>query len=270
VTEELPSTVVLARATEIERVTPNTVRITLDGPGVERIRSGGNDQRIKLLFAREGQRAPVLPDAADWYGSYRAMAEDERPAMRTFTVRSQCRRTGRLDVEFALHDGPPAEQGPAAAWARAAEPGAPVGIVGPTAAAGAGRGVEFDPGDADWSLIVGDDTAVPAVAAVLEQLPADAVVRVHLQVATQADVRSLSTAADAQIVWLTRDDPADPSLCEAVRRADLPAGRPYARVAGEASLVRELRHHLLREREWERGDHHFGGYWRAGHAEGAE
>ena len=253
--------VVLAEVVAVRPLTPNAVAVTFDGPEVGRIAYSGADQRIKLLFARGGRQTPALPDADDWYGSYQALPEEVRPLMRTYTVRSQDPRSGRIDVEFILHgDG-----GPASAWAAAARPGDRLGIIAASAGDDSAQARPYAPGAADWQLLVGDATALPAIASIIEQVPAGSRVRAFIAVPTPQDIRALDTAgSDIEITWLTGTEPA-----AAVRAAHLPDGVPYAWVAGEASMVRAVRRHLLTERGFAARPHYFGGYWRAGMPEDA-
>ncbi|MFI5959902.1 siderophore-interacting protein [Cryptosporangium sp. NPDC051539] len=250
--------VVAASVVAVQTVSPSVVRITLGGLGG--VCCNGFDQRMKLLFARDGDL--VLPSREDWWGSYRALPDDVRPVMRTFTIRSQDPGTGRLDVEFALHG----VAGPASAWASRAQVGSTVGVIAAAVPDAARAATAYEPGGADWQLLVGDDTALPAIAAILETLPASAVARVIVRVPTPADVRVLPTPGrDVSVTWLT--GPA--SLAPAVAALDLPDGVPYAWVAGEAADVRDVRRHLVGERGWTAKQHYFGGYWRAGVSEDA-
>jgi NADPH-dependent ferric siderophore reductase len=183
------------------------------------------------------------------------MPQDVRPIMRTFTIRSQ--DGDLLDVEFALHG----DTGPASAFARHARPGDRLGIIG--AVAGEERlAMHYDPGDARSFVLVGDDTALPAVASIVEALPATASAQVFLQVPDAGDIRELSTAADVKVDWSVRT-----GLADAVRRAPLPAGTPYAWVAGESALVRDVRSYLVGDLGWSSRANYFGGYWKAGETE---
>ena len=78
--------VLLAEVVAVRPLSPHAVAVTFDGPEVGRIAYSGADQRIKLLFARDGQRAPVLPAAEDWYGDYQALPAEVRLVMRMYFV----------------------------------------------------------------------------------------------------------------------------------------------------------------------------------------
>ncbi|GAA1545603.1 siderophore-interacting protein [Kribbella lupini] len=246
--------VVMCTVTAVRRTSPSFLTITL--AGCETLETGGFDQRIKILLARPGQAEPVLPPADNWYGVYREMADDVRPIMRTFTIRAQ--RGAEIDIEFALHG----DAGPASAWAQSAVPGSRLGIIGPEIGDNP-KAYQYMPDSPDWQLLVGDDTAVPALASIIESLPAGTVARAFVQVPHAADVRDFATAADLEIAWCIGS-----GLADAVRSAKLPDGTPYAWVAGEAGIVRDIRRHLTGTLEWDSKPHYFGGYWKAGQAEG--
>ncbi|MFK0131674.1 siderophore-interacting protein [Streptomyces rubiginosohelvolus] len=229
------------------RLGPSILRITLGGPGSEGFRGGGRDQSLSLLLPRPGQRQAVVPAAGGgtWHERWRALPEGERPVLRSYAVRAERPRpdgSTEIDVDFVLHgDG-----GPASRWARAAAPGDRITVAGPTVADN--TAVRFrPPADTDWVLIRADETALPAAAAVLESLPAGLPARVWLEVPRTEDRQALNTAAKARIRWLVRNEGAACGV-ETVRAAALPEGTPYAWIAGEASGVRALRHHLVRER----------------------
>ncbi|MEU4921965.1 siderophore-interacting protein [Streptomyces parvus] len=229
------------------RLGPSILRVTLGGPGSEGFRAGGRDQSLTLLLPRPGRRRAVVPAGGDgtWYERWRALPGDERAVLRPYAVRAQRSRpdgSTEIDLDFVLHgDG-----GPASRWARAAAPGDRLTVAGP--AEPDNTAVRFrPPADTDWVLIRADETALPAAAAVLEWLPAGLPARVWLEVPRTEDRQALNTAARARIRWLVRGEGAACGV-EAVRAAELPGGTPYAWVAGEASGVRALRHHLVRER----------------------
>jgi NADPH-dependent ferric siderophore reductase len=154
--------------------------------------------------------------------------------------------------------------GPASRWAAEAAPGDRVVLLGP--AVEDNKSVCFrPPPQADWMLIAADETALPAVGGILAWLPAGTHARIWLEVPHAGDVQELPCAGDARITWLVRDDGDD--LVQAVRAAALPEGAPYAWLAGESSVVRALRRHLVGDRGLDRDAVTFGGYWRRGASE---
>ena len=231
------------------RVTPRMVRVTLGGDELAGFSGTGPDRRIKMFFPVPGQERPAVPRAST--GGPVWPAGEARPAIRTYTVRRFDPDLGELDVDFVLHEG----HGPAAAWARDAQPGAWVGVSEP--------GGRYDPDPAaDFHLVIGDETALPAVATVLAALPAGVPVRAFLEIADAGEEQELPGTAD--ITWVHRGSasPGAP-LTEAVRTAQLPAGRGQAWLSGESACVKDLRKHLLDERGLDRRAVYATGYWRA-------
>lgn len=252
------------------RVSPSVQRVTFRGAqpgGLAGFTSGGCDQRFKLFFARPGQRRALVPvDAGEqWYAAWRGMDPDERAYMRTYTVREQRGELGEVDVDFAVHAGP----GPAGDWALRALPGDRITALGPCATDNGG--VDFcPPAGTDWTLLAGDETALPALAGILDRLGPGAVVRAWIEIGHGDDVQDLPTRADAEITWLVRGP--GRSLRRAIAAARLPEGQAYAWIAGEAGDVRTLRRHLVgAPEEGGRGIDRrrvtFTGYWRRGASE---
>ncbi|WP_405808187.1 siderophore-interacting protein [Streptomyces sp. NBC_00210] len=247
------------------RLGPSMVRITFAGEALKDFAAGGRDQSLSLFLPHPGQQAPVVPvDAGDGsaiFAAWRALPDDVRAVMRSYTVREQRRDSDEVDIDFALH----ADGGPACRWAQQAAPGHRVMVLGPAIADN--TAVRFrPPEDTDWVLIWADETALPAAAAILEWLPAGTKARVWLEVPHTEDRQDLKTAADARITWLVRDEGALSAL-EAVSGAELPEGTAYAWIAGESGSVKALRRHLVRERELDRRRVTFVGYWRRGVSE---
>ena len=251
------------------RVSPSVQRVTFRGVtpgGLAEFASGARDQRFKLFFPQPGQEIAEVPVEAgdEWYATWRAMDPDRRALMRTYTVREQRRELGEVDVDFAVHTAP----GPAAAWALRCLAGDRITALGPSEADNAG--IDFrPPRGTDWMLLAGDESALPAIAGILEWISPATPVRAWIEIAHCEDVQGLSTWADAEITWLVRG--VGPSLTEAVSEARLPAGTPYAWIAGEANEVRQLRRHLVGTGPDARGFGRkrvtFTGYWRRGATE---
>ncbi|MEV0009527.1 siderophore-interacting protein [Streptomyces sp. NPDC047973] len=248
------------------RLGPSMLRITLGGPGADGFAAGGRDQSLSIFLPHPGQAEAVVPvdENGEWFPAWRALPPDVRAVMRSYTVRAQRRAADgstEVDIDFAVHEN----GGPACRWAEAAVPGQRLKVLGP--AGENNSGLRFKPPqDTGWVLIAGDETALPAASAALEWLPAGIEARVWLEVPHAQDRLELSTGADARITWLIREEGA-PSAVEAVRAAELPAGNPYAWIAGEASGVRALRRHLVGERDFDRRRVTFVGYWRRGLSE---
>ncbi|MFD0368685.1 siderophore-interacting protein [Streptomyces sp. NPDC127114] len=258
------------------RLGPSLVRVTFTGEDLKRFASGGRDQSLSLFLPHPGQDAPVLPplDDPDMYailGAYRAMPHDERAVMRSYTVRAQ--RTSpvdEIDIDFAIHEatsGADTGVGPACRWAQQAKAGDRVVVLGPAVAEN--TGVRFQlPADADSVLVWGDETALPAVSAILEWLPAETRAHVYLDVPYSGDRVELATEADATVTWLVREEGA-PSAVEVIAGAELPGESPYVWIAGESGSVKALRRHFVRERGIDKRRVTFVGYWRKGLSEDA-
>ena len=242
------------------RLSPTMLRVALGGDGIDGFASGGRDQRVKLFLPHPHQDAPLVPVEAggDWFAAWRAMDPAERGIMRSYTVRRQ--RPDAVEIDFALHgDG-----GPASRWAAAARPGDRIAVLGPTSADN--PGVDFrPPPDTDHVLLAGDETALPAIGGILEALPDGLPAKAWIEVPCRADADGYDLPADADVTWLVRD--AGERLTTALPAADLPAGKAYAWLAGEARTVRTLRRHLVNERGLDRRSVSFTGYWRRGAAE---
>ncbi|QGN48374.1 siderophore-interacting protein [Micromonospora sp. WMMD558] len=282
----------------VHRLSPSFVRVTFTGPDLDRFADNGYDQRIKLAFPLPGERGARLPEGPDWYARWRALPEHERNPIRTYTVRAVRPELSEVDVDLVLHgDG-----GPATRWARRVRPGDGIAILGPDAGFdGDHGGIEFRPPAAGHLLLAGDETAVPAICAILERLPATAAGRVLLEVPEADDVLPVTAPAGVTVSWLARGGDAYGSrLVPAVSAAatDLLAGAAggaeepvadvdvdaeilwevptpaapvpvYAWLAGEAGVIRTLRRHLVSERGLDRRAVAFMGYWRIGRADPA-
>uniref|UniRef100_UPI00037D22C0 siderophore-interacting protein n=1 Tax=Actinoalloteichus spitiensis TaxID=252394 RepID=UPI00037D22C0 len=250
------STVCHATVTAARLVTPNMMRVTLGGAAIATVGSGGYDQRVKILLPLDGEDRPALPAADDWYQAWRAMPEALQPPMRTYTIRAHRPALAEIDIDFALHG----DAGPATRWANRVRPGDVLGLIAPAAHhQGEPIGVEYRPGDADWQLLVGDATALPAIGAIVESLPSDAVAHVLVSVPAEDDAQPLAAGPGVEVRWLPEGSGVAPGerLVAELAGLELPAGAPYAWVAGEAGLVAALRRHLLGERGWDRRAHYF-------------
>ncbi|MGW3413010.1 siderophore-interacting protein [Streptomyces sp. NPDC000888] len=250
------------------RLGPSLARVTFAGPDLRAFASGGLDQSLSLFLPHPGQTEPRVPiELGDgWWQGWRELPDDVRAVMRSYTLRSLRRDPDEIDIDFVLHGVEPEAEtpaGPASRWASEAAPGDRVLLLGP--AIEDNRAIRFrPPEDTDLVVVWADETAVPAASAILESLPAGTRARAWLEVEHTEDIQDLVIAADADITWLVRDD-GSPMAVDAVRAAQLPPSeRPYVWIAGESGQVKELRRHLVGEREIDRRRITFVGYWRRG------
>ncbi|MFI7338323.1 siderophore-interacting protein [Streptomyces sp. NPDC050085] len=263
------------------RLGPSLLRVTFTGPTLADFHGGGRDQSLSLFLPHPGQDAPVLPapvpgdDGRAWHAAYRAIPDDERAVMRSYTLSGQRRDAEQgieeVDIDFVLHNDDAentAAAGPACRWAQAARAGDKVVVLGPAAADNTAVRCQ-PPQDFDHILMWGDETALPAALGVLAWLPKSASAHVWLEVPHRADIQPVVTEADVTVTWLVRDEDA-PSALDSVRAAQLPdAVQPYAWLAGESGTMKELRRHLVRERGYDKRAVTFVGYWKRGLSEDA-
>ncbi|WP_280254653.1 siderophore-interacting protein [Nocardia wallacei] len=250
-----------------KRISPSFVRVTLGGGGLDEFVPMGFDQWFRLFLpGRNGLR---LPTAASnlWYAQYLMMSKDQRPVVRNYTVREyfpagqgRFGDTAELDIDFAMHG----EHTPACAWASGAAVGSEVGLLD--------EGIMYQaPQHTSWALLVGDESALPAVAGVLRSAPRDLRGAAFLEIPHPDDAQDLGEPEGVQVHWLPRPDPTTqiggPALA-AVRAAELPDQGVYAFIAGEQKLASGLRRHLASERGIPKPDITFTGYWRIGKSAG--
>ncbi|MFZ7086509.1 siderophore-interacting protein [Curtobacterium sp. RRHDQ10] len=285
----------------VEVLSPTYRRVTFTGPDVRHCADNRYDQRIKLLFPQPGGDLAAMPMHGDWYAGWRALPDDVRPFLRTYTIREVRADRGEFDVDVALHG----RIGPASAWAMDATVGDGVVVCVPDARASvSGGGVDWHaPASADRVLLAGDETALPAIAGILEMLPAETVGTAIVEVPDAEDAAALGTHPDGvQVVVLARGAAAVGTLLRpAVERAagaavhaarsagtvlddvdvdhellwEVPdavasdgARVPlYAWLAGEAGVIKLLRRHLVSTLGVDRRAVAFMGYWRAGQPE---
>ncbi|GGU78909.1 siderophore-interacting protein [Streptomyces albospinus] len=244
-----------ARVRRTERLSPHMVRVVLGGEGLAAFAAGEfTDHYIKLVFPLPHIRYPEPFDMARIRAD---LPRNQWPRTRTYTVRSWDPAARELAVDFVVHG----DTGLAGPWAVAAQPGDEIGFLGP------GGAYAPDPA-ADWHLLAGDESALPAIAAALAGMPADAAVHAFIEVAGPEEQQELTAPAGARITWLHRGAaPVGRELVAAVRALTFPEGQVQAFVHGEAGFVKELRRLLRIERGVPREDLSISGYWRTGQDE---
>ena len=234
-----------------ERLTPGLVRVVLEGGDLAGlVMPDATDAYVNAAFPPPGASYAGVFDPETLRDSH---PREEWPARRRYTVRAWDPARHRLTVDFVVHG----DSGVAGPWAANARPGDPLVFTGPNG------GYRPDPA-ADWHLMVGDESALPAIAASLEVLPAGARAVVRLVCDGPDHELELETAAALDLQWRhRRGDAGDVDLlAEAVRDLDFGPGRPFGFVHGEADEIRAVRRHLLHERGLSRRDLSCSPYWR--------
>ncbi|MCZ4511456.1 siderophore-interacting protein [Streptomyces sp. ActVer] len=236
-----------------ERLTPHMQRVVLGGDGLAEFTAGtSTDHYVKLLFGAEGV---TYPEPFDMARIREEFPRDQWPVTRTYTVRAWDPELHELTLDFVIHG----DEGLAGPWATRVQAGEIVRFLGP-------GGAYAPDAEADWHLLAGDESALPAIAASLEAMPDGARVHAFVEVAGPAEEQKIDS--DVDVVWLHRGDrPIGEALVEAVRGLSFPEGRVHAFVHGEAAFVKELRRLLRVEHEVAREDLSISGYWRLGHNE---
>lgn len=229
------------QVTAVQQLGPNFRRVTFGGYSLRDFGVSGStlDLRIKLMIPSRAADGTALPlpefrmEQTGWYREWLAMDPATRGSMRTYTVRQERLDAvyPELDVDFVLHFDDAGHGGPAANWALNAKPGDTLTLIGPNnraahcATAETYSGIEWRPGLAQRVLLAGDETAVPAISAILESLPPYVSGHAILEVPEAGDFQGITTAADVEITWLARgaaigrSRPHGELLQEAVRAA---------------------------------------------------
>ncbi len=210
----------------VEAITPNFRRVTFRGDSLVDFVTASFDDHVKFIVD----------------------ADTASPISRDYTPRRFDPQARELAIEFALHG-----DGPVADWASRAEAGQRVTVAGP-------RGSFVVPVDFDWHLFVGDETALPAIARRLEELPAGTRATVIAQVDDTSDRRVFATTADVDVRWAGAGE----SLVDAVRSLTLSSGDGYAWCAGEAATMAGVRRVLVDEKGHDRHAIRAAAYWKRG------
>ncbi|GAA1537042.1 NADPH-dependent ferric siderophore reductase [Microbacterium ginsengiterrae] len=297
---------ILARAEvrAVDRVSPNFVRITFGGVELDDFGTPGDtqDARIKLAFPPATGILPDIDrDTDDWWGAYLAVPEAERGSMRTYSVRDlRVTDAGtEVVVDFVLHLAP-GLTGPASLWASTASVGDELWIVGPRRGREDRSGIEYAPGAASRVCLVGDETAAPAIARILEDAPRDLGGVAFIEVPVAEDVLPIDAPAGVEVHWLPRggaahglrllptvldylgdtghseitvqdaegedlvwETPVYSGSGEKIAPSAAHADR-YFWIAGESGVVTTLRRHLVKDLGIDRSQVAFMGYWRRG------
>ncbi|KAB0498788.1 siderophore-interacting protein [Pseudomonas vancouverensis] len=238
------------RRLEVLRVvdlTPRMRRITLGGPELAGFISLGTDDHVKLLFPQNAEQAAALDTLVLGAGK----DSGPLPEMRDYTPRRYDLDAMELDIDFVLHG-----DGPASTWAEQARPGQYLHIGGP-------RGSMIVPDIFDSYLLIGDETALPAIARRLEGLAANRRALVIIEIENGKEQQVLESPAEVSVIWVLREGGKD-HLLSTVRQVQVPTGSLYAWVATESKVSRQIRRVLLDEHGLDDQFVKTVGYWKLG------
>jgi NADPH-dependent ferric siderophore reductase len=251
-----------------EQLTPHLVRVVLGGGGFDTfVPNTFTDSYVKIVIVGDGVEVDALPQPLT-LDSFKTLPVELQPTVRTFTVRRADAHRREIAVDFVVHG----DHGVAGPWAVAATPGQPAYLMGPSGA------YAPDPA-ADWHLLAGDEAAVPAIAAALEALPANAIGQAFIEVAGPEDEIELNAPPGVGVNWIYRGGRADlvpenlagdhAPLIAAVKGASWLPGQVQVFIHGEAqSVMHNLRPYIRKERgidaKWASS---ISGYWRRGRTE---
>ena len=239
---------IIRRKLEVLRVvdlTPRMRRITLGGPELAGFVSLGTDDHVKLLFPQNAEQTAALETMVLGAGK----DNGPMPEMRDYTPRRYDLDALELDIDFVLHG-----DGPASTWAEQAQPGQFLHIGGP-------RGSMIVPDIFDSYLLIGDETALPAIARRLEGLAANRKALVVIEVENGAEQQVLESPAQVNVIWVLREGSKD-NLLATVKQLHVPKGNLYAWVATETKVSRQIRRVLLDEHGLDEQFVKAVGYWR--------
>lgn len=245
----------LIEVVSAQDVTPNMRRITFKAEDLERFDTE-DDYHVRLLLPRNKDVIPEWPYVGQ-DGILKRAKGERAPLPRVYTIRKLDRALGTVDIDFVLHD----HSGPAASFAKRAEAGDVICMVGPL-----GGSI---PLGLDWYLLACDETGIPALARMLEHLPERARGIAFVEVAGATDEQEIVTRSGVEIRWLRRNGAAPGTtslLTDAVRGTDIPSdgSSVYVWTVGEFEVFRALKAYLRDERGLRRDQHMVGAYWRRG------
>jgi NADPH-dependent ferric siderophore reductase len=279
-----------------QMLTPHMARLTFGGEQIADMATRAPDQRIKLFFPKADGTPPAIPNRGDWYELYKAVPPADRPPMRTYTIRTLDADARELVIDFVMHG----DNGPASRWAMHAAPGDRLQISAPNRRFdGAIGGFDWEPpAGLSQLLLIADETALPAVAGILDQIAGwtkKPATQAFIEVPGEADIIDLPAWDGLDLQWLPRvsaDHAYGARMVAAAEMATIPASvlggdatefeavdvdreilwdraenagsSFYGWIAGETAAVSRIRTLLVKEKRIDRRHLTMMGYWRHG------
>ncbi len=238
-------------------LTEHYIRVYLTGEQVPLIQHTTIGINNKIAIPPKGVDKVYFPEFDMEKGEWTPLPEELRPTIRTYTHRGIDMDSNEIWIDFVAHG----DEGPASAWAIAAQAGDVLGVMMKN-----DKLELYTP--ADNYLLVGDATAIPVLGAILEDLPATASGTCIIEVHAAADEQVLYSKAAIKFIWLHNPQPEKGSeLARQVRAIALPTENRFAYVAAEFSSVKEIRNYLRKELDWQREELYAYSYWKSGVAE---
>ncbi|OAN11633.1 NADPH-dependent ferric siderophore reductase [Photobacterium jeanii] len=227
-----------------QRITPNMQRIMLQGDELADFPQDCEGGYIKLLFTPAGNT-----DLGE-------LDTDQRPVMRTYTIRRFLPNSHAIEVDFVRHITHDLQCGFAARWAMEVSVGDTINIAGPGTISSLNM-------EADWFFLTADMTALPALSAKIRQLPMDAKGYAVIKVIDSDDIQSIEAPENIQVMWLTGNE----SLEDKVKSLPWLEGKVSVWSACEFDSMRALRRYFRNEKEVDRENIYISSYWKQGVAE---
>lgn len=291
-----PYLIVNMQLAQIQKISPTMTRFTFQGEQLDQVLSYAPDQRVKLFFPviHDPAQTQWLENSPEWYQHYRQLPEQIRPPMRTYTIRHLRPELKQVDIDFAMHGA----TGPASTWAEQAKLGDHLQMAAPNANwLGERAGFEWQPPQqARQILLMADETALPAVAGIIDQLiqqNTQAQVNVYIEMPSELDQVTFVEHPNIKIQWFHRGHGQQPGhqLIETVHQLFQVQNQPqielddinideeilwftkneqqaqqtfYAWVAAESAAVLAIRRFLVQDCGIDKQCLNFMGYWRKG------
>ncbi|WP_087023192.1 siderophore-interacting protein [Thaumasiovibrio subtropicus] len=238
-----------------ETISENLLRVTLTGDDLIGFPTDKKGAHIKLFFANARSGNLILPTLHEG----KIVWPDQRPITRTYTVRDYRQKANEIDVDFVLHGS----KSPASGWAASAKVGDKIGLAGP-------GGPDPLLAPADWHILAGDLTAIPAISALLETLPETAKGYAFLEVDSVKDRHCITHPPGIRVTWLTRDVTTKAGSIPAAIDQLVPLeGELSAFIGGENSAVLACRKQLIADYQLSKANLYAIPYWRRGQKEEA-